>query len=233
MTVQVAVTNESSVMTDAQIAPIVAALQRQVAEDFGPIWDAYATVKMFPKGQQPADWWWLGCFDDSDQAGALGYHDVTPRGLPLGKAFLKTDIHYGASPSVTLSHELLEMLGDPEINMAVQVGASTFYAYESCDPCEADNLGYQIDGVLVSDFLTPQWFRQHGTGPFDFKSRIKKPLTLVAGGYMSIWTPHGGWTQKTAEGRPASYLERARVGSRRERRRTPREDWVKSTAQGV
>ena len=28
--------------------------------------------------------------DTSDQAGALGYHDVTPQGLPLGKVFAKT-----------------------------------------------------------------------------------------------------------------------------------------------
>ncbi len=232
--IKIAVTNESSAMTDTQIAPIVAALQKQVSRDFAPLWGIDAQVQLYAKGAQPLDAWWLACFDTSDQAGALGYHDVTPSGLPLGKAFVGTDLQYGYSPSVTLSHELLEMLADPEIDTVIQVGASTFYAYENCDAVETDNLGYLIDGILVSDFVTPAWFRHwQGQTRFDFRGLVKKPLQLLRGGYIGIWTPHGGWTQKTAEGHQASHLHRARVGSRRERRRTPREDWLKSTVHSV
>jgi hypothetical protein len=227
--IHVAVTNESKAMTDAQIGAIVEALQIQVSRDFAPLWGVDAQIAFYPRGKQPADAWWLAAFDTSDQAGALGYHDVTPKGLPLGKAFVGSDIQAGYSPSVTISHELLEMLGDPEIDMAVQIGTSTWYAYEACDACEADALGYQINGVLVSDFVTPQWFRSNGTAPFDFGKHLKKPLQIAKGGYIGIWTAHGGWTQKTAEGHVASHLDRARVGSRRERRRTPREQWVPSS----
>lgn len=63
--------------------------------------------------------WWLGIFDDSDVPGALGYHDVTNEGLPLGKVFAGTDIKYEANWTVALSHELLEMLADPEIDLTV------------------------------------------------------------------------------------------------------------------
>jgi hypothetical protein len=40
------------------------------------------------EGSQPASGsWWLVMLDDSDQAGALGYHDLTSDGLPLGNIF--------------------------------------------------------------------------------------------------------------------------------------------------
>ena len=32
------------------------------------------------------------------------------------------------------------------------------YAYEVCDPCEDDSLGYHIDNILLSDFVYPAWF---------------------------------------------------------------------------
>ena len=54
--------------------------------------------------------------DNPDQAGALGYHEITSQGTPLGKVFAKLDLQSGASWTVTLSHELLEMLADPWIN---------------------------------------------------------------------------------------------------------------------
>jgi hypothetical protein len=225
----IAITNESTVMTDAQIKPIVAALQLQVTRDFAPIWGVTARVRFFPKGKQPADAWWLACFDTSDQAGALGYHDTNPAGLPLGKAFVGTDLHYGAQPSVTLSHELLEMLGDPEINLTAQVGDTEFYAYEACDAVEADELGYKIGNVLVSDFVTPAWFGRSFAGPYSFRQNVSQPLQLAKGGYISVWTPHGGWAQKVAQDHAHSAQERPRVGSRRERRRTPRSQWIAST----
>lgn len=225
----IAVTNESRAMKDAQVRHVVGALQKQVARDFAPIWGLSARVKFFSKGQVPVDAWWLACFDDSDQAGALGYHDITPAGLPLGKAFVGTDLKNGYSPSVTMSHELLEMLGDPEINLTAQVDTAEFVAYETCDPCEADDLGYLIGDVLVSDFVTPAWFGPTLPGPYTFKQTILRPLELAPGGYVSVWTPHGGWTQRAAPGHAARHLDRPRVGSRRERRRTPRDQWAAST----
>jgi hypothetical protein len=34
------------------------------------------------------DGWWLVFLDNSDQAGALAYHDLTNEGLPLSKVFV-------------------------------------------------------------------------------------------------------------------------------------------------
>ena len=76
--------------------------------------------------------WQLIILDDSDQADALGYHELTAAGLPLGKVFAGSDIADGASWQVTASHELLEMLIDPQINAVTEVdnadGTMTLYA---------------------------------------------------------------------------------------------------------
>jgi hypothetical protein len=120
--IKVAVINASTVLKDGEVSAAVPALQAQVHSDFAPIWGIDADLTFVPGGSHPAPGsWWLTILDNSDVAGALGYHDVTNAGLPLGKVFAGTDKQYGLSWTVTASHELLEMLGDPEINLTVFV----------------------------------------------------------------------------------------------------------------
>ena len=137
-TIQISVINASTVISDGDVPAVVDALQQQVTNDFGPVWGVNAVLSIVPHGSQPpAGSWWLTILDDADQAGALGYHDLTSEGLPLSKVFAATDLKYGNSWSVTASHELLEMLVDPNINLTVLVQtdsqtAGTLYAYEVC-----------------------------------------------------------------------------------------------------
>jgi hypothetical protein len=236
--IKVAVINASTVLKDADVQAAVPALQKQVHDDFAPAWGVDADLIFVPaQGKPPADAWWLGILDDSDQAGALGYHDLTNQGLPLGKVFAKTDIRYGSKWTVTASHELLEMLGDPDVNLAAAIdqpnGGMRLYAYEVCDACEADQFAYTIDGVVVSDFVFPAWFesfRKPNSTPFDRQEQIKAPFELLTGGYIGIYDvpSGGGWTQITKDGRGGHYRMRPPVGSRRERRRTPRDQWLRS-----
>jgi hypothetical protein len=239
-TIQISVINESTVLTDADVTPVVAALQQQVTNDFRPAWGTDAELRMVPQGTQPINGsWWLVILDDSDQAGALGYHDLTPDGLPIGKVFAASDLTAGTSWTVTASHELLEMLADPNINLTVFVQdantGGTLYAYEVCDACEDDSFGYTIDNVLVSDFVYPSWFESFRTqgSQFDRINQIQAPLQLLKGGYIGIFnvTAGTGWQQLTAEKHPTNLKHRGNVGSRRERRSTPREQWVTSLAQ--
>ena len=234
--IKIAVINTSKSLKDAQVQSALPSLQTQVSRDFAPAWGTDADLAFVPKGGKPKPGsWWLTILDDSDQAGALGYHDVTNDGLPLGKVFAGSDLKFGCQWTVTASHELLEMLGDPEINLVVFVqpnaGTGRLYAYEACDACEADRFGYKIGGILVSDFVYPAWFesfRKSGS-QFDFGGHIKKPFQLLKGGYIGVYDVKSGsgWTQITAEGKPV-YSARPRVGSRRERRRTPRSQWLRS-----
>jgi hypothetical protein len=235
--IKIAVINASKAVTDEEVAKVVPALQTQVHRDFAAAWGIDADLEIVPRGKKPpAGSWWLVILDDSDQAGALGYHDLTTEGMPLGKVFAGTDKKLGYIWSVTASHELLEMLADPDINLTVFVQPSgdrgRLYAYETCDACEADGFGYDINGVTVSDFVFPSWFesfRKSGT-QFDFGKHIKKPFHLLKGGYIGVFDVASGtgWHQITAEGSPFEAQMRPRVGSRRERRRTLREHWLVS-----
>jgi hypothetical protein len=236
--IQIAVINASTVLTDAAVQAVVPALQTQVHRDFAPPWGIDADLAFVPKGGTPAPGsWWLAVLDNSDQAGALGYHDVTDDGSPLGKVFAGSDLQYGYKWTVTASHELLEMLADPAINLTafVQPDATSgkLYAYEVCDACEADQFGYVVDGTTVSDFVLPAWFetfRSAGSTAFDYGHHIKRPLELLTGGYIGVFdvTSGTGWHQITAQGHAQTQDMRPRVGSRRERRRTPRDQWQRS-----
>jgi hypothetical protein len=238
--IQISIINESTILADTEIVPVVAALQKQATNDFRPVWGTDAELTIVPRGAQPpAGSWWLVLLDDSDQANALGYHDLTADGLPMGKVFAGSDLKAGNSWTVTLSHELLEMLGDPNINLTVFVQnsntAGTLYAYEVCDSCEDDSLGYEIDNVLLSDFVYPSWFenfRAEGSTQFDRRNKIQKPFQLLVGGYIGTFNVNSGsgWQQIMAE-RATNLQNRGNVGTRRERRNTPRDLWINSLPQ--
>ncbi len=234
----IAITNQSTVLSDTQVQGVLASLQKQVSNDFRGYWDTDATLAYLDKDSAlTAGWWQIVVLDDPDQAGALGYHELSSIGGPLGKIFARLDQQAGASWTVTLSHELLEMLGDPEIDTAKQAADGKFYALEVSDAVEADDLGYQIDGVQVSDFVTPRWFNdQVECDRYSFKQRVTKPLELAPGGYISVFE-NGMWSQITSQALLASGRELAAAaqtihrGSRRARRANTyvnRSAWRKS-----
>jgi hypothetical protein len=228
------------VLTDAEAQAAVLVLQKQVTNDFAPVWGRDADLSFVPRhGKPAADVWWLVLLDTSDQATELGYHDLTVDGLPLGKAFVLTDQQAGLQWTVTVSHELLEMLGDPDINLWAfphpDAQADRLFAYETCDACEADALGYVIDGTLVSDFLYPAWFesfRLPGSSQFDRQSHIQEPFQIPPGGYALVYDIRTGTGYQQIYGdkeeEAFTAWDRARVGSRRERRKTLRMHWLRS-----
>ncbi|HXP45295.1 MAG TPA: hypothetical protein VN833_33940 [Candidatus Acidoferrales bacterium] len=100
---------------DADVTPGVAALQERVTNGFRPVGGTDAQLTIVRKGTKPSyGSWWIVLLNDSDQANALGYHDLATEGLPVGKVFAVSDLNAGTSSTVTASHELLELLGDPQ-----------------------------------------------------------------------------------------------------------------------
>src|SRR5581483_61067 len=102
--------------------------------------------------------------------------------------------------TVAASHEVLEMLVDPygnrlQSSVAIEVkgekiqdGTGQFgYLVEACDPCEADKYGYSINGVVVSDFITPHFYDPLVTPGtrYSFTGAIKGPRQILPGGYIS------------------------------------------------
>ena len=222
----IAITNASTCLSDTEVAAAIPALQRQVTMDFRAYWEVDCQLTFLSREEPLTEGWWqISVTDNSDQAGALGYHELTSRGTPLGKVFAGLDLQSGGSWTVTLSHELLEMLADPWINWCAQGSDGKIYALEVCDPVEADRLGYEIDGVLVSDFITPSWFEPTHADRVDFKRRTLQPLQLAEGGYISVLEEGGGWTQIAARGGPSAPIP---WGSRRQRRNMGRVDWRRS-----
>jgi hypothetical protein len=232
--IRISVINESTVVSDAAVQMCVDALQIQVTRDFLPIWGIAAQLNFNPSKIGAHGAWQLVILDDSDQADALGYHELTSEGMPLGKVFANSDIQAGTLWTVTASHELLEMLVDPTINLTAEVdnadGSITMYAYECCDAVEADALGYAIGATVVSDFVTPAWFDNVPlpTESFSFRKNATKALQIAPGGYISLLQVAAGaqWQQITADRKPGGPV--ALRGSRRDRRKMPDRFWRRS-----
>jgi hypothetical protein len=202
----IAIVNQSTVLKDAEIVPAVQALQVQLSRDLQKFWNASAWLTFVGLNRPiPPGCWQLLIKDTSDVEGALGYHTETPDGLPIGYVFAKTDLDASSSWTVTLSHELIELRVDPWTTFAAAGtvnGKPVFRALEPGDPCEDDSFGYDIGGVLVSDFVTPKYFEdQSKAGPFDFGGHVTKPGELLINGYQSIFQD-GQWSDIQAEHSP-------------------------------
>lgn len=231
----VALLNRSTVCSDEELEEICKALQFASDRHFAPVWGTGVIMNFVPHDRDTGweDKWNLVVTDNLDEANALGYHDFTPEGLPVGKIGAKVDRLYGVQVSVTIAHELWEMLGDPEINRTAEDGRGRLCWYENADAVETDELGYDVGGVLISDFVFPTWFVPSLEGregvQYDYCKHVSKPFELAPGGYQGYtetWPPN--WQQEFAQGHGPDPAARLRLGSRRERRITPRRQWVRS-----
>jgi len=62
------------------------------------------------------------------------------------------------------------------------------YLVEGCDPCEAPRYSYRIQGIPVSDFITPHYFDGMATPGtrYSFAGNITAPRRLLPGGYIAF-----------------------------------------------
>lgn len=208
-TPQIVVVNESTILTAAQAWNIAWAGQYQVRWQFGPIWKVAADVTLLPKGVPvPSGAWILHLLDTADQEGALGYHDEEGNEVPYGRVFVKTAQDNGISASEVFSHELLELLIDPHVNLsAYDPKANRLIAYEVGDPAQggAYDIGAPYNrttGILVSDFAEPSWFDPN-TPPHQktsYRGVCTGPFKIGTGGYMSYTkTLPPNWQQQQGE----------------------------------
>src|SRR5262245_21389336 len=188
---QLALVSEVKQVKPAELCRISAALQRQVARDFGPIWGINATVDPFVTLEDvPVGYWPMIIETQLDQPGAAGIH-LDKDGQPFSL------IEYNATWSLTASHECLEMLADPFGNRLAP-GQSpksnqgrVEFLVEVADPVEAAQYGYRVNGQIVSDFYTPNYFdpvKSSGTR-YSFTGAATGPRTVLEGGYISWHEP--------------------------------------------
>lgn len=190
----IALVNESTLLTNTDdVDRIATAITTQLRRDWAPVFERrVAHVRAYTTEARAAKADHLGVLlDDADQADALGYHDETPDGRQFFRVFVRPILAAGGgvlaglySVSATVSHEVLELLGDPPCNYWAEDGAGTEYAYELGDPVEGDS--YDVDGVAVSNFVYPAWFDPQAptTAQVDHLHRVARPFQMSAGGYV-------------------------------------------------
>lgn len=211
--IAVAMVKRCSVLTDYQASSTIAAFQAQINEDVAPIWSCPSIKLSFVAGheQVPAGVWPIYLLDTSDQPGAGGFHEDTGK-VPDGKVFCADAIKYGINWTVDFSHELIEMLVDPQTNRWVPAPGMPDgwqVIVEPGDPVEDDACGYEKNGVLVSNFVTPAYYGL-GNGKLDFRGRMRNVFpSLMPGGYVSFTDTAGNIRQITARRLDGSMSRRA------------------------
>src|SRR5437762_13993781 len=141
--------NKARTSLGVDLDRLIAALQTFLDDYFVPVWGTPAQLvktTTFRKGA-----WAMAFLEDADVANALGYHDLTPDGLPLSKVFVKSTRAVGQKVSVTACHELAEMLVDPAINLCATSPGSSFYAYEiavAVEEVEFTTLGLPMNDLV-------------------------------------------------------------------------------------
>lgn len=196
----VAVVSETERISFSELSRVSAALQKQAMRDLGPVWNIQATVDAFGDLEDvPVGTWPIIIEENIDVPGAAGVHEDSD-----GQPFSLVTAEEGWS--LTASHELVEMLVDP-FGRRLTEGQSpkpgqgrVQFLVEPCDPSEAVQFAYVINGVTVSDFYTPKYFSTvfNPADRYSHTGAIKRPRQVLKGGYLSWHDPvTDHWFQET------------------------------------
>jgi hypothetical protein len=199
-------------VSDADLLRAIRAINRQIAEDFAPSWSFGAQLRLEGKsghaeGRTP--------IDPADMRGdailylrdvvritdAEGFHERHFSGIPYGIVYLELSKKLKEDWTVTLSHEALELIGDPENNLLVQgphpskPDHQVFHWFEMCDAVQ--NETYDIDHITVSNFVLPLYFTSSNErgGRNDFLGttakggRTLRSFSVNPGGYIGFFDP--------------------------------------------
>src|ERR1700756_622021 len=203
----IAIVNQSTLVSDQDVATMTQAITAQVKLDVAPLWDRSPAAVIFytdPKNV-PVAAHGIALVDPiKDQPkGVLGFHTEDNGGKLWGVVAAKPELDNGGkattgdwSVSSVLSHEVLEMFIDPNCNLWANDGHGKAYSFEVCDPVEAPT--YEVNGVSVSNFVTPAWFdplSNHATAQYDKLGKLHAPFSILKGGYV-VYASAGAEQQK-------------------------------------
>jgi hypothetical protein len=172
-----------------QVARVSAAIQRQVSEHFGPLWNIEATVDFFGRPEDvPVQYAPIYVLDRLANSRLGGYHK-----LDAGRPFALVgydDVLW----SVDASHEVLEMIVDPDGNNLIpgespdpDLPGRAQFLVEICDPSGRENSAYKVDDIWVSDFHSPLYYDSMAVvgARYGYRDRLQRPKQLIKGGYLT------------------------------------------------
>jgi hypothetical protein len=212
-TVIISIINRTkSGLADDLVQRVIRAINRQIREDFEPYWGFGAQLRLEgragrrPSIQSLSDMRGDAVIylqDEVNLDGALGYHEKNNRGIPYGFVFTELSEKLGENWTVTLSHEALELVGDPQANLLVKGPdprdrrRQVFHWFEMCDAVQSEV--YKIDEVEVSNFVLPLYFTpdEQPGGRNDFLGTLGTGQSLQSfsvnpGGYIGFYDPRSG-----------------------------------------
>jgi len=191
----------SAEIDEGTFTQAVAAIQNQVTAHFEPEWGISAKLTAatlnIKDAQAPVQGHhnaiiYLGKSSQDPTtgvSGALGYHTKNFSNVPYGFVYLDIASQYGEDWTVTLSHEVLELLADPTAVKSVNGPAPydsqrrVSYDLEVCDACQGDS--YPIDTVNVSNFVGKAYFGLlGGSGNTNYMKEPLESFGVRPGGYF-------------------------------------------------
>jgi hypothetical protein len=158
--------------------------------------------------------------------GKLGYHAVDRYG-PYAVVSVSTADRYRTPVSLVVSHELNEMMVDPQANGTSSDG----FALEVVDPVA--DIYSMLDGVAVADFVTPNWLAWNSDGPWDAAGVLPSDHSTAPGGYtLTTFLQTRGWSPAHLR-HPAGVCSESRATRRRGSGRSlPRSCGLRSRVDG-
>jgi|GEM_PF-1466394 len=182
---------------------IVRAVQTQIERDFAPAW-GLAPVPVMAVDDGAAVPLGAGLVylvqKIADAPGAYGIHKADPSGFFAGFVAVDAICKLGGtlsrgsdSVSSALSHEVLELIANPSVNLWCDDGAGLSFAREVCDPVSGDGYDIEVEpfsegpseAVCVSNFVHPDWFKPSATSGamFDQMGLLTRQFEVRKGGY--------------------------------------------------
>jgi hypothetical protein len=163
------------------------AITQQISEHFAPAWGLEASLHVervkgsIPEGRMDTNGThgFVYLSPDKEWAREKGcpirrYHVENHTGMPSAFVF---PLLWSSRPetegldwTVHMSHQVLELIADPDANRVVATERDNRYELrpmDICDPVQAS--AYEIGRVQVSDFVTPQYFKKVARKPLGFE----------------------------------------------------------------
>ena len=178
-------------------------IQRQMDDDFTPVWDMPVRIVTEPKGGETCRVYVVDDVADAP-SGAWGWKEVDADGKPFGIVPLRYSNYVHEPVSVGISREVLGLAVDPWLNRCVTERFRTrkktcSIAMEVTGPVQ--DRWYSVDTgdglVNVANFVYPDWFRREAMGRMDRMGVVKDPQEVSERGFIMRNRSGKNWIEGT------------------------------------